>query len=218
MLHALALIASLAPAQTRSWMETRGPVLLDAAGTVALREVAAGLGATVVQRQNVTYVSFGSAVDPNPVPHRVFQASNIKIARCLSDAQYDSLFAARRLGKELGIVADATKPPPAWFVATGCASGEIVVEVSVDDKILDAADVLALKALFVEVIRIAAVADTSADRARGLTCGRLLDQAAQPLACSASVVVDKTIAQHKAAIRAGSPPEKIPPGDPMLVN
>jgi hypothetical protein len=218
MLTTLALIASLAPAQTRTWMEARGPATLDGAGTVALQGVAAGLGATVVQRQNLTYVSFGSGIDPQPVPHRVFRATNVRIARCLSDSQYDTLSAARRLGVDLGIVGDGTKPPPAWFVTTGCSAGELVAEVSFDDKLLDAADVLALKALVVEIIRIAALTDTSADRLRDMTCGRRLDQSGQPLACSVAVVVDKSIAQHKAAIRAGSPPEKIPPGDAMLVN
>lgn len=219
LLLAVLLLPAAAAAQSRSWTETKERLALDAAARTALGQLAQRMGMTAAQAPNVTYVSFASGVVDTPTPHRVFLAQSIRVARCLSSAQVDSLGAAGKLGETaLGIVGDATAPAPSWFSAAGCSNGQKVYEVSVDDKTLDSGDVTSLKALHVELLRLASWANTTADRLRGVTCGRNLGSDAGTPYCSAIVVVDKTDADHTAEIRAKRPVRLLFPGDPMLVN
>ena len=216
MIHALALLASLVPSQARELIETH-QVTLDGAGVAALENLAVRMGATANQARNLTGISIvGDAINPGPPARRVFVASGIEVGRCLTSAQYDSL--GDRRGDDLGIVGDGSAPPPVWFVASGCNSGEIVAEVGVDSKQLDAGDVIAAKALVVEIIRLAGVADTGPDKVRGMTCGRLMDQVGQPRVCAVAILASKTEAQHKAMLRLGQRPKFLRPSDPARVD
>ena len=201
---ALLLLSSPALAQDRSWSEITTSAVTGAKLT-ALTAFVSGLGINRVA--NLVRLSCVSKVDKGI---RYWECGDIQRAACVDEAQYDAAGAQGRLVAPLALFGDAEKPAPAWFITTGCASGDWVAVLRTLPKRVEGADLINLSALMVEAWGI------DAAKARGFSVERNLGNGTATIAVRG--VKQGTRADFRAAWKSGRPQEQYLPGAAELVD